>query len=202
MVWIAEQNGKSIATAICPFEKGQVNIIVDYSDKDRYCLSYNPNDSSRGNSLIDRFSFQVIHDGNMVGTIAGLNKKVKGFLQSYPYRVMKLQNEAYYLYEVGFGNEGLYLCIYRGDELIAIADKDLKVINFRDHYTVYAANECDLKVIMPLMMHYDITAHGDMMEIAVRSVKKKIVNTIQRELIAKYDPTFIPTIKQQDGVID
>lgn len=202
MVWIAEQGKKSIATAICPFEKGQLNIAIDYFDKDRFCLSYNPNDTSFGTSLLNRLSFKLIHSEKVVGSIVGKNQKVKGFLQSYPYRVMNFQDANYYLYEVGFGNDGLYLCIYKENQLIAIAEKDLKVVNFQDHYTVYALNEDDLKIIMPLIMHYDITAHGDMMEIAVRSVKKKKVNTIQKELITKYDSTFIMTIKQKDGIAD
>ncbi|HBM98603.1 MAG TPA: hypothetical protein DD413_04185 [Ruminococcus sp.] len=202
MVWMAEQAKKSIATAICPFEKGQLNIVIDYFDKDRFSLTYNPNDGSLGTSLLDRLSFKLIHSENVVGSIVGKNQKVKGFLQSYPYRVMNFQDINYYLYEVVFGNDGLYLCIYKDDQLIAISEKDLKVVNFQDHYTVYALNEDDLKIIMPLIMHYDITAHGDMMEIAVRSVKKKKVNTIQKELIAKFDSAFIAAIKQRDGVVD
>lgn len=38
------------------------------------------------------------------------------------------------------------------------------------------------------------------MEIAVLSVKEKRVNTIQKELIAKYDPSFISEIKTLDGI--
>ena len=198
MVWIAEKEEKSIVTAICPFEKGQLNIMLDYLDKDKFCLSYNPNVSSLGTSLIDRLSFKLMHNEEIVGTIVGKNQKAKGFLQSYPYRVMNYKGVNYYLYEVGFGNDGLYLCIYKEDQLIAIAEKDLEIVNYRDHYTVYALNEEDLKIIMPLVMHYDVTAYGDVMEIAVHSVKKKKVKTIQKELIAKYNPEFISKIEQEE----
>lgn len=202
MVWMAGQAKKSVATAICPFEKGQLNIVIDYFDKDKFSLSYNPNAATIGASLLDRLSFKLIHNEEVVGSIVGKTQKVKGFLQSYPYRIMSFQDANYYLYEVGFGNDGLYLCIYKEDQLIATAEKDLKVINFQDHYTIYALNEEDLKIIMPLIMHYDITAHGDMMEIAVRSVKKKKVNTIQKELIAKYDSEFIAKVKALEEKID
>lgn len=202
MVWIAEQEKKSIATVVCPFEKGRLNITFDYMDKDRYCLFFNPYNTSFRTSLLDRLSFKLIHNEGVVGSIVGKTQKVKGFLQSYPYRVMNFQNINYYLYEVGFGSNGLYLCIYKENELIAIAEKDLKVVNFRDHYTVYLLNYNNFKVIMPLLIHYDITEHGDMMEVAVRSVKMKKVNTVQKELIAKYDPTFIPKIKQRDRIIE
>lgn len=202
MVWIAKQENKTIATAISPFEKGQLNIEIDYLDNNKFRLYYNPNDASLGTSFTDRFSFKLLCNEIVVGHIVGKNQKVKGLFQSYSYRIMNFQNTNYYLYEVGFGNDGLYLCIYKENELIAIADKDLKVINYKDHYTVYALNENYLKILLPLIMHYDITAHGDMMEIAVRSVRKKKVNTIQKGLIAKYDPNFIPRIKAMDGIID
>ena len=40
-----------------------------------------------------------------------------------------------------------------------------------------------------------MTAHGDVMEVAVHSDVHKKVNTIQKELITKYDPEFIPRVK-------
>lgn len=201
MVWIAEQNKKSLATAISPFEKGQLNIIIDYNEEKKQRLYYNPNDVERGASFVERMTFKLFEGERKIGTIVGKNQKVKGFLQSYPYRVMDFEGDNYFLYEVGFGNDGLYLCIYKENELIAIADKDLKVVNFQDKYTVYALDNSHMTKIMPLIMHYDITAHGDMMEISIRSVKRKKVNTVQKELIAKYDSTFIPMIKQNDGLL-
>ena len=109
---------------------------------------------------------------------------------------MMFDGDEYFLYEVGFGHKGLYLCIYRGEELIAIADKELTVINYQDKYTVYTKNDEFIQFIMPLIMHYDITKYGDVMDISLRSVKKSVVNTIQKELRAKYDPNFILQIKQ------
>ena len=37
--------------------------------------------------------------------------------------------------------------------------------------------------VVPLILHYAITAHGDIMEISLASVKRKKVNTIQKELL-------------------
>ena len=198
MVWMASQDSNNLCTAISPFEKGSLNIIMDYPNGDKHRLYYNPSDTSYGTSLIDRLTFKLFDGENLIGTVVGQNKKVKGFLQSYPYRVLKIGNEEFFLYEVGFGSKGLFLCIYKGDELIAIADKDLTVINYQDKYTVYTESDEYTSIIMTLIMHYDITAHGDMMEIAVKSVKRKKVNTIQKELIAKYDPNFIAMVKEND----
>lgn len=202
MAWITDAKGASVATAICPLQRGQVNVNIDYPDGSSQRLYYNPSDTSMGSSLLDRLTFKLYVGDEMVGSIVGKNQKVKGLFQSYPYRNMNFQGNNYYLYEVGFGKKGLYLCIYRDEKLIAIADKELKVVNFQDKYTVYALDQRDIPAIMPLLMHYDMTAHGDVMEIAVRSVKWKSVNTIQKELIAKFDPEFIPRVKRLDGVVD
>lgn len=200
MVWMATENSINLCTAVSPLEKGCLNIIMDYPSGEKHRLYYNPSDTSHGTSLIDRLTFKLFDGDNLIGTVVGQNKKVKGFLQSYPYRVLKTGNEEFFLYEVGFGSKGLFLCIYKGDELIAIADKDLIVINYQDKYTVYSESSEYASIIMTLIMHYDITAHGDMMEISLASVKKKKVNTIQKELIAKYDSSFIPKIKAYEGI--
>ena len=139
MVWFATQKDSDpLCTAISPFEKGQINIELDYSSGDKTRLYYNPSDTSYGNSLFDRLSFKLLDASNhLIGTISAENKKMKGFLQSYTYRVMRINDKAYYLYEVGFGSRGLFLCIYDGEELIAIAEKSLTVINYKDsEYTV------------------------------------------------------------------
>ena len=56
--------------------------------------------------------------------------------------------------------------------------------------------------LMFSIIRYDMLNHGDSFEIAVYSQKKKIVNTIQKELISKYDPEFISQIKMKDGIAD
>lgn len=200
MVWMAEENSESVCVAISPFEKGRFTVDMDYSDGTKNKLYYNPSDTSYGSTLKERLCFRLFDETDIIGTIVGLNRKVKGFLQSYPYRVLTIGNDEYFLYEVGFGSKGLFLCIYKGEELIAIAEKDLVVINYQDKYTVYTTSVEWVKVIMPLLVQYDMTSHGDMMEISMRSVARKKVNTIQKELLAKYDPNFIPMIKAMHGI--
>ena len=200
MAWIAECDDKAVAGATCPFEKGKLTITIDYDKGVKDKLYYNPNETSNGTSLVDRLSFKLFSGEERIGTVLGRNQKVKGFLQSYPYRVLTIGEKDYYLYEVGFGRKGLYLCFYEEDKLIAIADKNLVVINYRDEYKIYAESDKHIEIIMPLLLHYDMTAHGDMMSISALSVKRKIVNTIQKELIAKYDPEFIPRIKAMHGI--
>ena len=94
----------------------------------------------------------------------------------------------------------MYLCIYRNEQLIAIVDKALKVVNFKDTYKAYIKNDSDFDIVMLFTIYYDATSYGDVMEIAVLSVKEKRVNTIQKELISKFDQTFIDTIKAEEMI--
>lgn len=198
MVWFAVSGEKTIATAISPLEKGHLNIVIDYLDGSQQRLHYNPNEHEKEESIIDKLSFKIFQDEKLVGAIVGKNKRVKGFLQSYPYRVMTIHETNYFLYEVGFGSEGLYLCIYKENELITIVEKELRVVNYKDRYTAYCYDQIELELIMPLILYYDITVYGNIMNSSVRSVQWKRVYTIQKELISKYDPTFIPRIKEID----
>ena len=198
MVWMATKGENTLCTAIVPFEKGRINITVDYSNGEQHRLYYNPSDTSNSSSLIDRMKFRLYSQDELLGSIEGINKKEKGFLQSYTYRFLKIGSDEYFLYEVGFGNKGLYLCIYRGDELIAIVEKALLVKDYQDSYEVYTTSSENIAVIVPLILHYDITAHSDMMEVSLASVKRKKVNTIQKELLKKFDDKFIEKVKAME----
>ena len=50
------------------------------------------------------------------------------------------------------------------------------------------------------MIYYDTIQYGDVMERAVHSKKKDALNTIQKDLIAKFDRSFIPRVLEQDGI--
>ena len=197
MLWFAEdKNGQNICAILCPFTKGYLDIDFNYGEnmcRDR--LYYNPNSTEYGSSIKDRLSFRFFRDGHYMAPVEVLTKKVKGLFQSYQYRKINDNNQNFYMYEVGLGSKGLFLCFYKEDELIAIADKTLTVVNFQDEYKIYAISENFIRPIMALLIQYDMTAHGDVMDVAVHSVVHKKVNTIQKELITKYDPEFIPRVK-------
>lgn len=196
MKWEVKENGDYIGTCFAPFQNGQFCVQVNFSDSKTTQLYYNPMDTTWGARLSDRLSFKVLREGEKVGSIVGRTKKT-GFLKAYAYYDFQLNGNQYYGYEVGFGRKGLYLCIYRNERLIAIVDKALRVVNYKDTYTAYLESPADLEVVLLFTIYYDATAYGDVMEVAVASVQEKRVNTLQKELIEKFDPTFISRIKGQ-----
>lgn len=202
MEWIAQRTtGELFSKVEAPFVTGKFEAFAAFSDATQLKLYYNPYDTSMGTALKDRLSFKVLQEGCFLGKILGKTKSV-GFLKSYPYYEITFDNEVYYVYEVGFGSKGLYLCVYKGDMLIAIVDKALRVINYKDSYVAYLLNEQYAKIVTAFVVYYDVTAYGDLMQIALLSVKERRVNTVQKDLIEKFDPNFIPRIKAMEGIVD
>lgn len=199
MEWKIKEKDADIAIATSPFENGRFQINIKYNHEIFQRLYYNPSDKTWGKTLLDRLSFKLFEENDYCGRIVGKTKKIS-LLKAYAYYEFIYKDEIYYAYEVGFGKNGLYLCIYRGEEIIAMVDKSLKVINFQDTYRAYLTDSEDLNVVVPFTLYYDASSYGDVMEIAVLSIKEKRVVTIQKELIAKYDPTFISRIKQMEEV--
>lgn len=199
MTWIAEVRGRRIAAAAAPFTRGRMQIEIQYDDgRSSQRLYHNPADTRWGKSLADRLCFHLFEGGDEpIGRIFGNTRKI-GFLKSYAYYALTHRSESREIYEVGLGKDGLYLCLYRGDELLTIVEKDLTVINYQDVYHAYLKDQTELSMVLPFLIYYDVTAYGDLMETSVRSRKVKYVYTQQKELISKYDPSFIPRIRSMD----
>ena len=201
MEWKIQNGDEQVALAHSPFEKGCFQVFLKYQNGLSQRLYYNPSDTTWGSKIADRLSFKLFEKDDKIGHLVGKTKKT-GFLKAYAYYEYVHKGQCYYGYEVGFGKDGLYLCVYKDDRLIAIVDKQLRVVNFKDVYTAYIENDEDIEVVIPFVIYYDVTAYGDVMEIAVMSVHEKRVNTIQKELIEKYDASFISRIKARDGIIE
>ncbi len=203
MQWeVADHFGRPIATISAPFEVGKFEVGVSYASGLRLGLYYNPQDKTWGSKLVDRLSFKIFDSNrNKIGHIVGKNKKLS-FFKAYPYYEIEYNGEMYYGYEVGFGRKGLYLCIYKQDQLIGIIDKKLQTINFKDTYTLYLEQPEYAEVPLLFSIYYDMTKYGDVMEVALHSAKEVWVNTPYKDLIEKYDPTYIARVKAMDGIIE
>ena len=155
-------------------------------------------DSSAGGSLKERLSFKLYENGVRIGTFAGATKGL--FFKGYTYYELEYQGRACALYAVGLGTKGLYLCLYQGDRLLAEAEKDMVVKDYKDTYTLYLESAADFPILSAALLYYDVVSYGDFMELSVRSVKRTISITRNKELLAKYDPDFIARIRIMDGI--
>jgi len=201
-IWAAIKNEDSLCVALLPIAGGKIDVNFDFKDGENLNLYFNPYDDRFGSTLRDRATYRVFKNNDLIGSIISLTEKCKGFLQSYEYTIMDYKGEEYYLYEVGLWKDGLFICLYHNGQLLAIAEKELTTVNFKNKYRLYIKDEACFKPFLLMLVRYDLTKYGNSLERAVHSSKTKLVKTIQKELIAKYDPEFIKEIKQQEGLID
>ena len=193
MSWKVEEKGSTIAEIEAPFIRGQFIAEIRRGDKVQK-LFFNPRDTRFGTGLEERMAFRIHEDNAPVGKMVGRTMRTGRLLGGYPYYEVDYRGEAYSGYEIGLGREGLYQCLYKGDQLIFTAEKALKTVNYQDHYEGYLLDRKDLDVALPFLVYYDVIEYGDLMEVSMGSVKKKVVHTVSKELKAKFDPDFIPKV--------
>lgn len=201
LAWDMISRGEKIADAEAPFMPNMFLAEVRLPG-DLRKLIFNPNDTSHGSSLKERLTFRVYDKDHEIGSIAGRTQKGKKLFGGYPYYEYIENGETYQVYEVGFGMKGLYLCFYKNDSLFCIVEKELTTVNFKDKYKCYMADDSHLSVVAAFVIYYDTVSYGDILDMAVYSRKKAVVNTYQKELKARFDPDFIPRIKAMEGMTD
>ncbi len=186
---VISANSDDSANAKSEFTRDERIIDISYNDGKCQRLSFKP---TVGNGLKDALSFKLLVSGEQVGSLVGQTKKVKGFLQSYEYSEFKVGEDIYYGYEVATKNGGICFCIYKGDEVISIVQKSMKVVDCQDQYTAYLEKDSYMSVVVPFVIYYDITKYGDVLMNGEHSVKQVVTPKIfSKELLSKYDADFI-----------
>lgn len=188
------QGNETICFARSPFQTGKFDMDIRYADGTVRQFHF---DSSVGSSLKERLSFKLFENGTRIGTFVGATKGL--FFKGYTYYELEYQGRIYAFYEVGLGTKGLYLCLYDGDRLLAMAGKDRVVKNYQDTYTLYLKSGTDFPLLSAALLYYDVVSYGDFMKLSVHSTKRTIVIARNKELLAKYDPDFIAQVRAIDG---
>lgn len=185
-----EETYTSEGRKICIHGKGYEDLMVFDNQRNSFA------NRLQNNELV---TWDVFTEGIKTGATLTKGVKVKGFLQSYIYDVFQYKGNIYSCYEVGFGNKGIYICFYKNDELVAVVDKQLRVVNFQDKYTCYLLNEEDYPAVMAYTVQYDSNKFfADTEDNHYYTVQNHRLDTIQKEVLAKYDATFIDKVKSME----
>lgn len=195
--WIAKSDGKQIAKADAPFIVQAFCCELAHGEKVERMV-FEMKDLFSGKPIHESMRFYLYEDKNCIGWIGTAIKKESGLFSSYSYYDAVYRGEEYSAYEVGLGKDGIFLCIYQRDILVAMVEKEMTVTNFRDCYDCYLLHPEDAPFVMDLVVCYDASKYGDWTEVAAYSKKRYRLNTIQKKLLEKYDPEFIPNIKRMN----
>ena len=147
----------------------------------------------------------ILKDGKRVGFIYPdlvAMKKVLFLSFGYDYFNFIFNGNKYTVYEVGLGQNQHYICVYSGNETVAIIHKEDKKHNYCYKYVVYALNETLLLDLSILTLYFDCIRYPNHGEFTGESYVDDSFLTTQKELNEKYDPSFIPCVKRMDGIMD
>ena len=134
--------------------------------------------------------------GKETGKIYYCGKKGSNFLNGIYFWTFEMSNQIIEAYEVGFGRKGIYLCLWSDNKLIAIISKKLHNKNFESSYQLFAESADKMVLIIIAASFWDITRYF----VTASSEEWHTLNTWQKELKNKYDPTFIPRIKAIENI--
>ena len=138
-------------------------------------------------------------DGAAIGNIIPWTRMSKSILarsEDYDYRVMTVDGEVrLFIYEVGFGENGHFWCIYEDDDaLVAMIQKASVTKDSKDVYELYFERE-ELAVWTSLLALYiDATAYARVNE---NGFNRENLVTTAKALLRKYDANFIQRIRSQ-----
>lgn len=141
----------------------------------------------------------ILKDGNRVGFIYPdlvAKKKVLFLSFGYEYFNFNFNDNEYAVYEIGLGQNQHYICVYSGDETVAIVHKEDMRHNYCDKYIIYALNEALLLDLSVLTLYFDCIRYPDHGEFTGESYVDDSFLTTQKELNEKYDATFIAKVKK------
>ncbi|MBR3919773.1 MAG: hypothetical protein IKJ59_13745 [Clostridia bacterium] len=116
----------------------------------------------------------------------------------YDYFVFNFKGKTYNAYEVGLGANEHYICVYKDNSIVAIIKKEDKKTNFCDQYIVYALGEENLLMLALLTLYFDCIRYPDHGEIMYESYRDDSFLTTQKELVDKYDASFIDRVKAME----
>ncbi|NLD47081.1 MAG: hypothetical protein GX660_07760 [Clostridiaceae bacterium] len=147
------------------------------------------NDITKG---LLRGEYHDINIQNPQGDICGSirYKRVKVFFGGYGYYEINYEGEVFTCYFVGRGKEGMFICIYIGEQQVAMIEKPPLVRDNKDYYKIYTIDNKYNDIISFFCLYYDDIAFSNYTEVV--SYKKSIsyINTLDKRIKSKYNPQF------------
>ncbi len=105
----------------------------------------------------------------------------------YSYYVIDLKTDLFYMYEVGLGKDGIKLPVLRGDEQIALLEKETLIVDNLDTYSITYTTDESLLISVLFGIYYDFHRFGNRGEYVGNSKRHYFLYTSNKELKAKYD---------------
>lgn len=133
--------------------------------------------------------YTVASGGQRVGEMCDKMAR-SGLFSRYGYTAMTLDGAPLEMFEVGLGKEGIVWPVWAAGQQIAQIEKGTTVRDNLDAYTLCSVGEWAQRAAVLLCLYLDARAFARRGQIAVASVEKSYLVTLNKALKAKYDPGF------------
>lgn len=156
-------------------------------------------------SIPNLSDFPIMSNGIEVGHVYQRFIKTGKFLffdSGYSYYEFKYEDTIFTVYDIGLGKNKHFYQFEINKETVAIIHKPDKVKNRKDTYTCYLSSDDMIIPVSLWCLFLESSAYYDMLAEGEGNVEIEKSHTSQKVVRELYDPTFIPRIKQQDGIID
>lgn len=140
--------------------------------------------------------YTVHENGELFGRIS-IKRSNGGLLKRYEYYSLETRSEAYDMYEIGLGKDGLKYPIYCGERQIALIEKDVTVYNNLDFYHISTSDDNAAIIATIFGMYLDASSYAHRGEFVKKSVETTYYLTTNSELKAKYDKNFVSSINRE-----
>jgi len=186
-VYNGENNYKVILEKIekCPegYKEGMLAYQYQKEDGTKVGIGkYEYNHYNSNNEIVGKIKYIYI---------SPKRKKLFQLPKSYEYKEFTFKGEKYEMYDVRSGGQ-VNFCIYKENELVAIVERALTVINWLDNYTIYSLNDIDIEFLFLAAAHYDYLNF----EINMPQGRTFNIETgdatieYRKDILDKYDPDF------------
>ena len=143
----------------------------------------------------------IIYENNREEGYIESDKSEKAIDIEYSW-TMNYKGREFKLYEIGFGDKGIYFVIKENNETISIISKELKVKNLKDGYEIFIKEDNDeiISIICCLFWNlYRGTSYLRNGRGAFNGTVYERLNTVSKNLKEKMDFEFIEKIAKQEN---
>lgn len=133
--------------------------------------------------------YEIAFKGSRVGEVFQATKKT-GLFKSFGYQYANINNIEYFMYPIGFGEQGSKNPIYYGDEQIALLKIDPIIIDDLHDYELIVQDESQIEVSIIFISYIYAKSFFKPGDKVKKGKVKAITSTTEKELLSKYNDSF------------
>lgn len=177
-------------TAVNEFKNLVASILVKKDDQIKYkmLMDYSKDEYyQKMSNKVHKYPLTILDQNDQFCGCLGFSRN--GFFDYLETYEFVFKNEFIKGYLVGLGKNGTYISLYSNDCQVALIEKDIRINDNKDTYTIYALDNYSESAIL-FCLYYDYLDFKNKKAIAYKTKRKGYVFTTSKRQKSMYDHTF------------